>query len=223
LIVDPKNPKVVTDKFQELTKKIILELMMKEYRPEDPAWLNYKRLIAVHPFDDYNGRSLRLWYRKQTGRPLFMQNFYSDLYETDIDFKREVDIGNVEYDLIVQGMKRAEAIEPHFPKYYERPEFWHVAAQAETTSTGDARAMMELSKRTVLQTSQKQFGEVLETLRKEVRKEIPVRSYVSVKYVDAYRSGVLKKSTTAKVRLNASQIAVDAEEILESLGRKVVK
>jgi hypothetical protein len=91
---DPWNAGSVGPSFRRLNPRIIAELLDAAYRPSDPPWQNYQRMIAVHPFDDYNGRTLRAWYRRQAARPMFMLDFYCDLYCSTERFGQEIRTGD---------------------------------------------------------------------------------------------------------------------------------
>jgi hypothetical protein len=149
LSYDIRNPQSVGPEFRALNKRIIGELLERFYDPSASAVDNYQSMITVHPFDDYNGRSLRAWYREQTGHPLFLLNFYCDLYCGRTQFENAVAEGDQEYDLIVSGMLKEENAHPGYPHFYDIPEFWLVAA-GRTTLPADPARFVSLSKAWIL-------------------------------------------------------------------------
>ncbi len=138
LAYDINRPESVGPEFRALNKRILAELLEAFYDPSASPVDNYQSMITVHPFDDYNGRSLRAWYREQAGRPLFLMNFYCDLYCGRTEFENEVARGDREYDQIEAGLEREENANPGYPRFYDVPEFWMVAsgAQAEPSDPG---------------------------------------------------------------------------------------
>ena len=50
------------------------------------SFLRYQSLMAVHPFEDFNGRTLRLCFRATAGFPLFLADWDTDLFLTPEEF-----------------------------------------------------------------------------------------------------------------------------------------
>jgi hypothetical protein len=134
---NPANPSQggVSSEFMRLNQLVLHELLRSRFDANDSGpnfYKNYQRFIAVHPFQDYNGRSLRALTRRMSGRPAFMLNFYHDLYSDQATFGQELAFGATGFDLIAAGMKReqdAHAMrlqrDPRdLAKYFDLPEWW---------------------------------------------------------------------------------------------------
>ena len=125
--------------FCELTREILTELLNRyAFKRGDPATVNYQRMIATHPFDDYNGRTMRVWYRVAAERPLFLLAFYCDLYCSPQKFSQTVQEANRQFDLITAGLVAEEKRVPSSPDFYSIPEFWMVAAGKVTRPSNPA-------------------------------------------------------------------------------------
>jgi len=173
-----EDPNSVTPEFRRLNVKILHELVSVADDPGAPLHVRYQRLVSVHPFDDYNGRSLRLWYRAQNGgKPLFLLNFYCDLYCSEADFAAEAQRGQRALALLRSALAR-EAAASADPKFYDTvPEFFSIVA--DTPAPKDSRAFLSESKRWLLNPAnsqridQKRFDEVFDEYEAWVQKRFP--------------------------------------------------
>jgi hypothetical protein len=140
----------VSPQFRTLNKLMLQELLAARFGPTDTGpnfFKNYRRLIAVHPFQDFNGRSLRSLYRRHVGRPLFVINFNHDLYEPEASFAQDIQDGAIAYDFIKAGLasedirhRNAALTNPRdMPLFFDRPEWWMVLPGSD-----DLRALSNL-------------------------------------------------------------------------------
>lgn len=163
---DLRHPESVSPEFRTLNKRLLAELLDTVYDPNGTPEANYQALITVHPFDDYNGRSLRAWYRQQVGHPMFLMNFYCDLYCGRSKFAAEIAQGDQQYQQIVEGLVAEEKRNPGYPRFYDIPDFWMVAA-GKQSAPSDSAHFVSQSKAWFLRVENSQridhklFGEVI--------------------------------------------------------------
>ena len=75
-----------------------------------------------------SGRTLRLKLRRLSGYPLFLRDFNLDLL-TDVETLRYQWASDLtQYNAIIEAMGREERLNPGFPKFYDIPEIWQLAA-----------------------------------------------------------------------------------------------
>jgi hypothetical protein len=136
----------VSPQFQHLNQLVLHELLRSRFDANDSGlnfFKNYQRFIAVHPFQDYNGRSLRALYRRMAGRPMFILNFNHDLYTDQATFEKDLRFGDTGFDFIAAGMAReqnahlmrAQTDPRDMAKFFDLPEWWIVAAGAQDAGT----------------------------------------------------------------------------------------
>ena len=143
---DQHDLTTVKPEFKALNRRIIRELLTKVYDPAKPTLINYQRMIAVHPFDDYNGRSLRAWYRTTAHFPLFLQEFYCDLYCSVSEFSAQVETGKKQYAQLMTGLAYEESLHPQESHFYDIDTWWLVAAQLHASPGGNAWKFVQESK-----------------------------------------------------------------------------
>jgi hypothetical protein len=112
---------------RRLIESLIQELFTRsEKQHYDPA-TTYQELMSIHPFSDYNGRSLRLLYQSDD-EPLFLVDWNNDLFLSRNDFIFEAEKGRWRRRDLIQNLAEMEQAHPEFPKYYEAPEIYRVLA-----------------------------------------------------------------------------------------------
>lgn len=119
-----------SERFGELTQSILKELVDNIYNSTShSAAHTYQKLISIHPFSDFNGRSTRAWYRLNSGvGPMFLTDFNIDLLMDFPEFAASVQSGQRELRWLVEGMDAARAANPSFPRYFDDYRVWMVAA-----------------------------------------------------------------------------------------------
>lgn len=117
---DPNSPLM-----QGLTREVLAELIAKS--PSHPL-KEYQHLIAVHPFPDFNGRTMRAWYQRRSGSPLFIRNWDSDLFESFSELAAEAAMGKAHLQAIRQALLNEQFRNPGFPAFYDISEPWMIAA-----------------------------------------------------------------------------------------------
>jgi hypothetical protein len=128
------RPETVSPEFRRLNKLVLAELLRKRFDPRDVGaafFRNYQRMIAVHPFRDYNGRSLRILYRRKVGRPMFTLNFNHDLYTSPESYGAELQLGARAFDQISLGLRsegQRAARASQMPAFFDVPHWWWFAA-----------------------------------------------------------------------------------------------
>jgi hypothetical protein len=122
--------------FQELNRKLLKELVSFK-SPSDPL-KKYQRLISIHPFSDFNGRTFRKLFQKSHGKPLFLTNFDEDLLSTYLELGEKVAVGENKLDRILDGMVKEMKRNPEYPKFYDIPEIWKVASNQENLGPSPA-------------------------------------------------------------------------------------
>ena len=72
---------------------------------ECPEYL-YQRLVCIHPFNDYNGRTFRAFYHVMTGYPLFLRNWNFDYFLSKEQFRCDVQESRLLWFKIMLGFKK---------------------------------------------------------------------------------------------------------------------
>ncbi len=130
-----------SDEFKNLTRKLIGYLVRTTLDRSDlSATARYQRLMSIHPFGDFNGRSLRMFYQRETGKPLFLKIWDWDLFMQPEEFAQAVEKGDAELAEIREGFLQEQARDPAFPKYYESAAPWKVASGLSQSDPRRARA-----------------------------------------------------------------------------------
>ncbi len=107
--------------------RLILSELIEAALGGNPT-LEYQRLISIHPFSDFNGRSMRVHFQKRTGAPLFLRNFDDDLFLGPTEFMAKVENGIFEWKTIITALEKEMTRNPGFPDFYRVPEPWLIAA-----------------------------------------------------------------------------------------------
>gem|GEM_PF-1356462 len=110
---------VDSKEFQSLTREILKELWKNACphitRPAE--W--YLAMIAIHPFEDYNGRTARALYQiLSKGSPLILRSWDWDLLMTPAQLQWEATQGTLFLQALKQDLARIERENPAFPKFY---------------------------------------------------------------------------------------------------------
>ncbi|HLD99750.1 MAG TPA: hypothetical protein VJB59_05795 [Bdellovibrionota bacterium] len=114
-LADQANPE-----FKKLTQAILKELVTHSESKTFPDLLRYQMQISIHPFSDYNGRSLRAHYFKSSGFPLVMKNWDLDLFLNYEEFASENIAGRLQYQALYKGLIDAQRASPDAPpKFYD--------------------------------------------------------------------------------------------------------
>lgn len=156
--------------FKRLTQEIVKELLDKA--PNEHPDTDYLHGISVHPFSDYNGRTFRALYKKDSGQALYLRDWNLDLLMTPEEFAVAKSYGSVDLDRINAALARAELENPEFPKYFDQPELWQVGAEVESGQVGDRGAFVARMKEFYSKPEnldlirQKRFPELLESAKK---------------------------------------------------------
>lgn len=152
-IVRKKNEenRLISDTYMKLNSALIAELISWVQDLQVPVTAKYQFLVAVHPFTDFNGRSLRMWYRRAAGRPLFLNDFYCDLYCNRHDFAQAVKQGNQQYDHIAKNILEL-SLKAHDDRnnekrfYYPHQAFFEAAAAATSITNGRLGEFQKVSR-----------------------------------------------------------------------------
>ncbi len=132
--------------YRALNQEMLKELCENVLHSGRSELLTYQRLISIHPFNDYNGRTMRAWFEAQTGHPLFLRNWDLDLLLSPREFVAYAVEGESELSAIREGFAREYAKNPHFPRFYDAPEPWQVAAGVDRLAPSSERDFVEKSK-----------------------------------------------------------------------------
>jgi len=130
--------------FQSITRRIIHELVNQVMSSSQSPLEKYQKLISIHPFSDYNGRSLRAWYRHAAGKPLFLTNWDMDLLLSYPELEALASEGDAQLARIRAGFAQAYAASAAFPKFYSRAEPWEVATDTYPDSAEGAQRIRAL-------------------------------------------------------------------------------
>ena len=127
-----RSMNLVSPEFMRLNAALIQELVSWVQDLNLPTAAKYQLLVAIHPFANFNGRSLRMWYRRTEQRPLFMTDFYCDLYCSRAKFAEAVSAGNKQYDHIAATLFQLSKNDPghnQYRHYYGHQAYFEAAAQ----------------------------------------------------------------------------------------------
>ena len=91
--------------------------------------VNYQRMLSLHPFEDYNGRTMRAIYQIRMSRPMFLRNWDRDLFRSPASLAIEVVNGEAQISAIREAMTKEYIQNFSRPKYYDLPVIWQVAAE----------------------------------------------------------------------------------------------
>ena len=114
-----------------LTQKVLRCLLEKTKTSSKTPIEMYLLDMSIHPFPDYNGRTLRAVYQLQTEVPLFLRDFDHDLFLTHEQFIPEAINGEGQLMTIRQKMLDEYKKNPGNPKYYDVPELWQLAVETD--------------------------------------------------------------------------------------------
>lgn len=124
--------------FKMLTQEILQELVREPAHAYNETSLQaYHRLISVHPFSDFNGRTLRADFQATTGRPLFLKNWDNDILMSYEELVAADQAGEAQWKAIVGGLAKEAEIHPAFPRFYDVPEIWMAASGTDQVAPGD--------------------------------------------------------------------------------------
>ena len=88
----------------------------------------YLNLIKIHPFSDYNGRTLRAFFKVVRGYPLFMRCWDLDQFLSLEDFKAEIELSRTWYVKIMADFYReleaAGKENNRIPEFYNTHALW---------------------------------------------------------------------------------------------------
>ncbi|OFZ56599.1 MAG: hypothetical protein A2428_10840 [Bdellovibrionales bacterium RIFOXYC1_FULL_54_43] len=106
--------------FKNLTQAVLKELILYSEKENVSPLFRYQLQISIHPFSDYNGRSLRAKYFKDANQPLVMKNWDLDLFLNYEEFASESAAGRLQYQALFKGLFDAEKASPDAPpKFYD--------------------------------------------------------------------------------------------------------
>jgi hypothetical protein len=128
-------------RFAELTRRLIRALVVRT--TADPALSPteaYQQLMSIHPFGDFNGRTLRMAYERRTGHALFLKVWDWDLFMQPAEFAEAVRQGQADLEEIRQGFLEEQIRNPDFPRFFASPAPWRVAAGPGLSTSQHARA-----------------------------------------------------------------------------------
>ncbi len=138
-----KDPSSV--EFKDLTRRLIGQLagdVLSDTQGKTSE--RYQKLMSIHPFGDFNGRTLRVWYRRTTGKPLFLPNWDWDLFMTPQEFAHAAEIGDNQLEWMRRSFLAEQALHPQFPDYYRAPGTWQVAAGVDNEAAHSATEIRDL-------------------------------------------------------------------------------
>ncbi|HLD99748.1 MAG TPA: hypothetical protein VJB59_05785 [Bdellovibrionota bacterium] len=106
--------------FKNLTQAVLKELIIYSENADVSPLLRYQFQISIHPFSDYNGRSLRAKYFKDAEKPLVMKNWDLDLFLNYEEFASESAAGRLQYRALFKALYDTEKASPDAPpKFYD--------------------------------------------------------------------------------------------------------
>jgi hypothetical protein len=119
-------------RFKDLTKLILGRLVERVGKSDKTSLSGYHVLMSVHPWEDYNGRTLRAYYKLNRGEPLFLSDWNGDLLKPYEELVAERDVGTARLRSILKGFADEATKNPHFPQYYDLKPFWQTALKQST-------------------------------------------------------------------------------------------
>lgn len=117
--------------FKRLNRKMIGEMVdwaMETYFGDFHRL--YLNLISIHPFPDFNGRTLRAL-NARFGIYIALTDWDQDLFLSPPEFEFAVEVGRRKYALLVDALEAELAKNPSFPRFYDLPEWWMVQQNIE--------------------------------------------------------------------------------------------
>jgi hypothetical protein len=125
IFTQPDSPE-----YKSLVQKVISELVAwslnMDAHADGEASTMYQQLMSIHPFGDFNGRSLRLYYQKITGMPLFLTDWNNDLFLSPPEFHYAIAVGTRKYQLMKTALRHELNAHPNFPHFYDLAEWFVV-------------------------------------------------------------------------------------------------
>jgi len=108
-----------SNEFQSLTREILNELWKNASTTFRKPAESYLAMIAIHPFEDFNGRTARALYQiLSRGSPLILRSWDWDLLMTPAQLQWEALQGTLFIRALKQDLSRIEKENPTFPKFY---------------------------------------------------------------------------------------------------------
>jgi hypothetical protein len=86
----------------------------------------YQTLMSIHPFSDYNGRSLRAFIALNYHLPIFLPDWNLDLLLSPLEFALEVEEGKHRLHYLVSALKQEAQRNSGFPRYYDLPAWFEI-------------------------------------------------------------------------------------------------
>jgi len=105
--------------------------------------VTYHRMLSLHPFEDYNGRTMRAIYQLESERPMFLRNWDRDVFRDSSALSIEMVNGEGQIANIREGLVTEYLKDPANPKYYDVPEIWQVAAETDFNPKDPAKFVAE--------------------------------------------------------------------------------
>lgn len=162
-----------TEEYRQLTQKF-LEALITALMPSQliltpnstlPIAAIYRALISIHPFKDFNGRSVRAFMKGLAFNGILLVDFNHDLTKPLASLAIEINNGTRAFNFIFDAFQNEQYRNPQFPQYYNTPEFYQfLTGTAEIK--GDPKEFVRLIKNYLLQPStqelirQKRFNEL---------------------------------------------------------------
>lgn len=119
-----------SSEYKELTRNTIEALFQNALKMNANLEINltrvYQQAISIHPFTDFNGRSLRAYFWLKYDAPIFLTDLNLDLFLNDLEFYMEYDAGKKRIRHIQDAIFRELEQNPGFPRLYDLPEWFEI-------------------------------------------------------------------------------------------------
>lgn len=116
--------------YKKLTQKTLETLLLNVLKTNTNLEIDltraYQQAISIHPFKDFNGRSLRAYFWLKYDLPILLTDLNLDLFLNDLEFYMEFDAGKKRIRHIQDAILRELESNHGFPKLYDLPEWFHV-------------------------------------------------------------------------------------------------
>jgi hypothetical protein len=102
---------------QNLTKQVLNDLWAGV--PKTDGMKLYRAAISIHPFEDFNGRTMRLLYKLKTKHAMVFRNFDWDLLMTEAEMTWELGESATFLANLNRELSAIELKNPSYPQFYQ--------------------------------------------------------------------------------------------------------
>lgn len=89
----------------------------------------YRFLISIHPFNDFNGRSIRAFLSGKTYMNILLADWNHDLTASLFSLSQEIENGNNAFMFLLPALYREREKNPIFPRFFDVPEWYQMLTQ----------------------------------------------------------------------------------------------